>query len=155
MVGDGEADEIGMDIDFALAGFFEQHGDLHRFGAALAMISSRAKVSVRPDSRMSSTMSTSRPSTGSVRSRATWIAAAGAGAATIAGKRHEIDLRAHAAREVQGADQVGGEDEAAAQQRDDHHIGRQLRGDFLGQRGDAPGDFLGGDQRERCGAVYP
>src|SRR5690606_31393951 len=57
----------------------------------------------------------------------------------VAGNEDELHLRRQADI-VHGADEIGGEDERALQDRDDQKVVVVLPGDFLGQFQVAPGD---------------
>ena len=119
-VGAGEADVIGLERLGELARLVEKTAMPMRL-APRERIRSRAKASVRPDSRMSSTSSTSRPATSVSMSRSTRDLAGGNRPGAIARQGDELDLRRHPGV-VEGADQVGGEDEAALEDRDDEQV---------------------------------
>ena len=113
-----------------------------RAPAPRARMRSLANASVRPDSRMSSTIRTLRSFTSVSMSRTMSTRPGRACRFAIAGKRQEIDLRRQAGA-MHRAQQIGGEHEAALQDRHHQQAFQPGPGDALGHRVDALGDGLG------------
>ena len=74
-------------------------------------------------------------------------------AGAIAGEREEIHLGPHAGV-MEGADQVGGKDEAALENRHQQDVGAHRRGDFAGEVTQARGDLLGIEEDGNAGGRH-
>jgi len=150
-VGAKKAAKIGGDIGGEMAGFLEQHGGQHTTGAAGGdEILSKGEgaagfkdvVDQENVAPLHFRLDVAQNLDAAGRSRV----------AAIARKDHEVDFRRKTGAE-HGPHQIGGENEASLEHRHDKQPMRPACRDILGERIDAPGNLVFGEQDRYRAAV--